>query len=66
MTQLLSYYVMKQYRNRMILIDSFLQQAIDMVETVENSFVAHFGTKPLLPCQLIRDREFQLINGNDL
>jgi len=38
-------------------------QAIDMVETVENSFVAHFGTKPLLPCQLIRDREFQLING---
>jgi len=38
-------------------------QAIAMVETVEDGFVSHFATKPLLPCQLIRDREFQLTNG---
>ena len=41
------------------------QQALAMVETVEDGFVSHFATKPLLSCQLIRDREFQLVNGND-
>ena len=40
-----------------------LQQAFDMVDVVESNFKTHFSTKPLLPCQLIRDREFQLGEG---
>jgi insulysin len=40
-----------------------LQQAVELVDIVENGVVGHFSTKPLLPCQLIRDREFQLNDG---
>ena len=43
-----------------------LQQAVELVDIVENGVVGHFSTKPLLPCQLIRDREFQLDDGTDL
>lgn len=39
------------------------QQAMDMVDTVESGLKTHFATKPLLPCQLIRDREVQMNNG---
>lgn len=48
---------------RVILILLNLQQAFDMVDVVESNFKTHFATKPLLPCQLIRDREFQLGEG---
>lgn len=34
-----------------------------MVDTVESGLKTHFATKPLLPCQLIRDREVQMNNG---
>jgi len=40
------------------------QQAMDMAELVETGFKTQFNTKPLLPCQLIRDREFQLADGS--
>ena len=39
------------------------QQAIDMADMVETGFKTRFNSKPLLPCQLIRDREFQLYDG---
>ena len=45
---------------------SSLQHASDMVDMVESGLINNFSTKPLLPCQLIRDREFQLVNGNDV
>lgn len=37
---------------------------MEMVNTVESGLITHFATKPLLPCQLIRDREVQLSEGN--
>lgn len=36
---------------------------MDMVDTVESGLKTHFSTKPLLPCQLIRDREVQMNDG---
>jgi hypothetical protein len=36
---------------------------MDMVDTVESGLKTHFATKPLLPCQLIRDREVQMNDG---
>ena len=44
--------------------DLWLQQAMNMVDTVESGLKTHFATKPLLPCQLIRDREVQMGDGN--
>ena len=44
---------------------NYLQQAMDMVDTVESGLKTHFATKPLLPCQLIRDREVQMNDGKN-
>ena len=38
---------------------------MDMVDTVESGLKTHFATKPLLPCQLIRDREVQMNDGKN-
>lgn len=38
---------------------------MEMVDTVESGLKTHFATKPLLPCQLIRDREVQLNDGKE-
>ncbi len=40
------------------------QEAVELADIVEEGLTARFSTKPLLPCQLIRDREFQLSDGN--
>lgn len=39
---------------------------MDMVDTVESGLKTHFATKPLLPCQLIRDREVQMNDGKKI